>query len=208
MVCQLDRWTFRFFVEPGEACQESIELINRFICTSELKNSNVWQNDERKGVLENPWNALEESFQDSDFVVLVEEDILVSFDILEYMDRWRKYYKDDPSVLAICASSFWKSGDPDITYLAQDFCPLIWGTWKDRWENVLCDTWDLDYSTGNPDGSESGWDWHIRRRLLPERQMRCAHPQVARALHIGRYGVHMRPEDFLASQAPSFRRCG
>lgn len=204
-VRELEHWSFAFFVEPGGNQYDTINAIDGWISDSGLSDVDVIRHKERLGVLLNPWYALNSSFYaGAEFTVLVEEDIIVSSGLLEYMKHAEGLYWDDSSVLGVCASSFHEDGDSSVTYLAADFCPLVWGTWRDRWVDVLCDTWDKDYSTGNPDGSESGWDWNIRRRILPSLGMTFAHPQVSRALHIGEHGIHMRPEDFRASQAPNF----
>lgn len=202
----LDNWYFRFHVEPDGARYDTVNIILDWIENNELSSAEIIYNDTRLGVLCNPWSAFDSAFWlGADFVVLTEEDILVCADVLEYMEKCNLEYKSNSKVLGVCGTCFHDTGDFDVTYLAEDFCPLVWGTWKNRWSSILRDTWDKDYSTGNPDGSEAGWDWNIRRRLLPQLGMTFVHPQVTRALHIGEYGVHMRPEDFRASQAPNFR---
>jgi hypothetical protein len=204
-VRDLDKWSFSFFVEPGEFQEDTLLAINRWIAESELTDTVVVCNEGRLGVLGNPWYALDSSFKaGADFTVLVEEDIIVSSGLLEYMSEAHMTYRDELDVLGVCASSFHEQGDPSVMYTAADFCPLVWGTWRDRWYKFLRDTWDKDYSTGNPDGSEAGWDWNIRRRILPRFGMTFVHPQVSRALHIGEFGIHMRPEDFRASQSTNF----
>lgn len=206
----LKDWLFRFHVEPDDSlAQSNIDLINDWTVDMDLTDVHVVYNTSRMGVLRNPWSAFESAFAlGAWFVLLVEEDVLVSPDVLEYFDRTAQIFAEQKAALAVCGSYFGEAGAPMEIYLAQDFCPLTWGTWSDRWRSVLRDTWDHDYSTGNQDGSEAGWDWNIRRRIIPERQMACVFPRVSRSLHIGKHGVHMRPEDFAASQAPSFGSTG
>lgn len=201
----LDRWLFRFHVEAGSLQQENVDLLNDWVVDMGLFHVHVVRNVQRLGVLVNPWSAFESAFAlAAESVLLVEEDVLVSSDVLEFFSRALSRYRSRSEVLAVCGSYFGEDGDPFETYLAQDFCPLVWATWSDRWRDVLRDTWDKSYSTGNADGSQAGWDWNIRVRLLPQRNMVCAWPRASRALHIGEYGIHMRPEDFRASQAPDF----
>jgi hypothetical protein len=202
----LKDWLFRFHVEfGGDLSRSNVKVINDWATEMDLNTVHVVQNSSRLGVLRNPWSAFSSAFGlGASFVVLVEEDVLVSNDVLEYMTKTSLEYSDNPNVLAVCAASFGPVGDPEATYLAQDFCPLIWGTWADRWRDILRDSWDHDYSTGNADGSQAGWDWNIRKRILPQRDMVCVFPLVSRSLHIGRFGAHMRPEEFAASQSPSF----
>jgi hypothetical protein len=85
------------------------------------------------------------------------------------------------------------------------FCPLIWGTWADRWYEHISDTWDFDYSSGNPDGSEAGWDWNLSRIAIAKRK-HFVFPTLSRSNHIGQFqGTHMRPENFESSTAPTFK---
>lgn len=186
----------RFHVEPGN--QSVLELCESVdFCSTEIT-----LNEERLGVLHNPWVALDTSFKKAPFVILAEDDVIVAPDILRYfsaMDR----HKYDSRVLAVCA--FQGSpvhGAPHLTWKEHHFAPLIWGTWKGRWKNRLRDTWDHDYSSGR--GDHSGWDWNIRLRVMREDDS-CIFPDVSRSQHIGQYGgAHMMPEDFAASQAPMF----
>lgn len=204
-VRHLDEWLFRFHVEPGSLQHLCISMIAAWRDSLKSCRVDIVRNDARLGVLRNPWSAFDTAFQlDSDFVLLVEEDIIVSTDVLEFFSRTSSQYETNSDVLAVCGSYFGESGDPLETYLAQDFCPLVWGTWSGRWYNTLRDTWDLDYSSGKSDGSEAGWDWNIKKRILPQRQMKCVFPRASRALHIGEYGVHMQPSDFQASRAQGF----
>lgn len=201
-----EEWLFSFHLEPGSHQRACVELIEAWEQRVSAVRVHYLFNGAKLGVLRNPWAALHLAFTGgASFVVLAEEDIVVSTDVLEYFARESERHEDATGVLAVCGSYFGEDGDPNEVYLAADFCPLLWGTWADRWNDVLRDTWDLDYSTGNPDGSEAGWDWNIRRRLIPQRELRCVWPRASRALHIGEHGgAHMQPEDFSASQAPGF----
>lgn len=204
-VRSLEEWLFRFHVEPGPLQAVCVAMITAWRNNSGLSDVEIVCNEQRLGVLRNPWAAFDSSFRNgTGFVVLVEEDIIVSTDVLEFFLRTSVNYSSRSEVLAVCGSYFGELGDPSETYLAQDFCPLVWGTWRNRWNDVLRDTWDLDYSSGNSDGSEAGWDWNIKKRLLPQRNMVCVFPRVSRALHIGEYGAHMQPRDFKDSQSPAF----
>ena len=49
-------------------------------------------NPQRYGVLGNPWHAFNDGFAVSDFVVLAEEDLIVSEDVLEYFAWCRACY--------------------------------------------------------------------------------------------------------------------
>lgn len=201
MVRGLADWPFIFAVEPGPHAPECVDLIERHLDGLQVS---VVLNERRLGVLGNPHFVLGRGFEVARYVVLAEEDVLVSNDVLDYLAWGDRTFETDGSALGVCAASKSLLLDGHLSAVRQvcDFSPLVWATWRDRWEGILRDTWDLDYSSG-PTREESGWDWNIGR-LLQARDMYCVFPDVSRSLHIGVYGVHVRPEFFEASQEPSF----
>ncbi len=189
-------WQPQVFLEPSEHAARMNTLAH-------LTGITVSHNPHRLGVLTNPWHALDTAFRDgADFVVLAEDDLLPSTDVLEFF-TWAAHTLPG-DVLAVCAASLAPAAtaaqDHDIT-LSGTFCSQLWGTWADRWTGVLRETWDHDYSSGGAD--ESGWDWNIYRRLVPGR--RVAHPVASRVTHIGRFGgTHTTEASFPASQLPTY----
>ncbi len=197
-VRNLRDWNTVFHIEPSDqqvlvseiAMQLNTEVTTRI-------------NPERLGVLVNPWNAINTAFDNNaDFVVLAEDDVIVSQDILEYFEWAAIEYETAYSILNI--NSFSKLGGR-ANQLTQDshFSPLIWGVWRNRWENYLRDSWDKDYSTGNPDGSEAGWDWNINR-ILQRENFKVIKPLQSRSNHIGLIGTHMTPDMMESSQGTDF----
>lgn len=195
----LSQWNATFFIEPSEKEDEIAEIamgLNTTVTT--------YYNPDRLGVLINPWNALNNAFLNgADFVVLAEDDIIVSQDILEYFEFTSLEYETSYDVLAINAFSDMGGGKPGDMIETRAFSPLIWGTWHNRWEQHLRDSWDKDYSTGLPDGSQAGWDWNINR-ILQNEQMRIIKPLQSRSSHIGLFGTHMTPDLMPASQGVDF----
>ena len=101
-------------------------------------------NGGRLGVLVNPVESVSwafRSYPEADFVVIAEEDVVVASDILEYF-QWAQRFRYDESVGVVCAHR------PQGTTVAQPrtdavlrvpgfSCPLLWGTWRDRWEDFI-----------------------------------------------------------------------
>jgi hypothetical protein len=198
-VRNLQNWDTEFFIEPSEV-KDEVTTIALELQTTVTPN----QNPEKLGVLVNPWNALNTAFENgADFVVLAEDDILVSSDILEYFEWANEEYATAFDVLAVNAFSNLGDGKSNQVVRSEQFSPLVWGTWRSRWENTLRDTWDKDYSSGNDDGSEAGWDWNINR-LLRQNSWQIIKPVNSRSTHIGIFGTHMTPEDFDSSQGAGF----
>src|SRR5687768_3214764 len=81
-VRNLQQWRVSVHLEPSEVQDEMINLAFNLNTSVD-----VLVNPERAGVLTNPWNALDSAFnRGADFVVLAEDDVVVSQDILEYFE--------------------------------------------------------------------------------------------------------------------------
>ena len=175
------------FIEPTDKVDEMVELAKELGAIS--------LNTTKLGVLVNPWHTFETLFlKGADFVIIAEEDVIVSNDSLEYLLWAAKSFEHDLSILGVCGhgSSIDNKEDPGLLLKKKDMCPWLWGTWKDRWYSDIRDTWDKDYSSGI-DGSPSGWDWNLNLRITKERFW--LYPAQTRSAHIGQFeGVHMTPE--------------
>jgi hypothetical protein len=146
-----------------------------------------------------------------EFLVFGEEDVLVSDDVLLYMEWARRRFAARPEVLTACAHSVggmgWDWPEPaqdadadqqEVTVLPY-FNPWCWGTWRDRWAGVLEPNWcwqALAHSTG--------YDWAIEG--LMSRQYRSVVPEASRSQNIGELeGLYSTPASWSYSQAQSFR---
>lgn len=195
----LRRWRVEFYIEPTGFVKENLELIVRFKRALELDNVWAYVNDRRMGVLSNPCHAYSLAFErGADFVMLAEDDVMVSSDILEYLEYASRSLKGDQNVIGVCCHTH-ADGPVEEMYLASDFSPLGWGTWSDRWPEFQ-ETWDHDYSSGQ--GSLSGWDWNIKYRVMGDRKF--VFPRTSRTQHIGVRGTHMQEQDFPASVSASW----
>ncbi len=199
-VRNINRWPTTFFIEPSDVSEE---VTNAALSLNTDVTAVV--NETKQGVLVNPWNAFENAFSaGADFVVLAEDDVIVSQDTLEFFEWTSIEYQTNYNVLTVC--SFSDVGASKDNQLARriKFSPLVWGVWRDRWYNILRDTWDKDYSTGKPDGSEAGWDWNINRILIANNYSVIS-PLNSRSDHIGLdNGTHTTPESFPSSRGAGF----
>jgi hypothetical protein len=148
---------------------------------------------------------------------MAEEDLTPADDTLRLLAWGRDTFRDDPAVLINCAHSPDDpdpDADPAAVVLLPRFRCWIWGTWRDRWFDVLEPTWDRAYYTGNQEtGQQAGFDWHIDLRVLHGhdlhtmgRKFVCSLPLASRSQNIGQYeGVHAAPSAFEGTRNPSFR---
>lgn len=201
----IQEWPVSYLLEP--TTNEIQESMHREFHQLECAELSGIVNDHKLGVLRNPHAALTSTFDaGNDFVVLAEDDIVVSDDILEYFEWAMKTYKDDQSVLAVLAFSRIKD-EANTSYVSRTkvFCPLVWGTWSDRWESLIKPNWDLDYSSGLADGSCAGWDWNMMRVAITQGKD-FIYPHASRSNHIGKFGgTHSTEFDFPESQAATFK---
>jgi len=195
----------QFFIEPSDQLAEILEVISIFkaLCPVPVI---VHVNSEKYGVLRNPWELFDNLFnkQLAQFVILGEDDFLVSPDTLDFFEAMRGQMND--ATMAICAK--WVGAganrEPASWHRTNEFTGNVWGTSKQVWNSFLRDTWDFDYGSGTPDAPESGWDWNIGLRVMPRNGLHCIVPTASRSYHIGTVGVHCTEEDYQATTTHNF----
>lgn len=202
----LDSWTkvrnphnhsFIFKVEASDKLKQIVRVIDSF------KNQisvpvDIVINDPALGVGKNHYDALSLVFDtmDCDAVIMAEDDIIVSNDILEYFEYAFEKYKNDESVLTACSHRY-VEGPNDKNYIIkeQSFDPWTWGTWKNRWTKYLKNNWDLKTFTLDQ-RIVGGFDYHIVYRILPNNNLVSVFPGTTRSKHIGMNGTHAREESY------------
>lgn len=179
-------WPLHVFLEPSSETLKIVGMLEDL----EHPQLQIHYNPEVYGVLHNPWVGFEYLFEIYDFVVRIEDDLVVSDDILEFFSDQSELWKDDPSVWAVIGYTT-ELGLENTFRRAPIFDPWVWGTWRDTWVEKIGPTWDHDYSTYNGfPGNQSGWDWNLNTRLYPEHGALSILPTASRVKDIGEYGVH------------------
>ncbi len=187
------------FLEPSNVEDQMLATVERSGLEIE-----VVRNPVKQGVLTNPWKALNWSFdRGSEFTVLGEEDLVVSSDILEYFE-WARLAYSPEEALGVCSYTAGPAGqDERSTFLHEFFEVWVWGTWRYSWFEHIKDTWDHDYSTGLPNGTQAGWDWNLSRLSASVKPF--VHVASSRSKHIGEHGgTHMTPGMFASMPCPSY----
>ncbi len=73
--------------------------------------------------------------QKYDRCIVLEDDLIVSPNFLEFMNQGLHYYKNDDNILSICGYSPPIKSSDDI-YFTQRSSSWGWATWSDRWKKV------------------------------------------------------------------------
>lgn len=166
------------------------------MCQANYFFEDVFLNGEQRGAWGNPKYALEQAFDTGeDFVVLAEDDAIVATDILEFFSHCERTYRDDPTIMAVCAWSKPASDRFACLYRGR-FASTVWGTWSDKWEKLMHTQWTEE---------SPGWD-HNMQELLKVYNMQCIRPEVSRSQHIGENGTFANGANFFDSVSQSFRR--
>ena len=203
---------FVFMVEPSDVEAQNIALITSTGLGNHL--SGTYLNSNRLGPLSNPFAGLLEVFTAGhSYAVVADDDMLVSTDLLEFHQWAAAELRFRDEYLTVCSESpspLRATGLDDYVVDAPELGSLGWATWRDRWEGLIRDTWDHDYSTGLPNGAEAGFDWNLRRILKArtaagDTWRTSLRPVESKVQHIGRErGTHCTPEMFPATTRPSF----
>lgn len=142
-----------------------------------LGDATVIVRPEHLGCNRNTYQALRDGFAVSDFTVLAEEDIEVSDDALGYLIWSAEKYRRVPEAMAVCAhvKAAGDGGQADV-FRAPWFSPLVWGTWRDRWQHLIEPGWDA---------YQHGWDGHVREVGASNPERFSVFPALSRSRHFG-----------------------
>jgi FkbM family methyltransferase len=200
----LDLALFRISMDESDREDAMFEVISEY---QDLASS-VRVNRPALGVGGNPLQAISAVFQEYpyvEFVVLAEEDLVVSDDVLEYFTWAAGTFQKYPAMAMVCAQPRPQGTDPAVARMYHHFSNVwVWGTWRSKWASFLKPNWD--YTTpvrGCPGGD---WAWYLDNSVFRNMDCQSVAPDVARSQNIGELeGAHSGPADYMLSQRSSFR---
>ena len=134
-------------------------------------------------------------FADKDFIIVLEDDLIVAPDIFDYFEQLIPVLRSDKSLFA---ASVWNANthssslphDPTVVYRTESFPGRGWVLSQDSWRDVLEPAWPKCCH---------GISWDVElRKVLKRRGLDCLYPEVPRAHvksvkskdHIHAEGVH------------------
>lgn len=199
----LHTYDIYFRVEPSNIVEAIMDKIHDFK-NDVSADVFIILNHETQGCAKNTWNGFDTLFQKYNFVILTEDDILPSTDVCKYFNFLERKYRDDQEIAVISANYEFPDYNQYQVSRVSIFRGQIWGTWKNRWDSYIKDTWDFNYSTA-VDGGPSGWDWNLTLRVLPNNNVKTIVPHASRSQHIGVHGIHCDSTIFDETQMNSFK---
>lgn len=125
----------------------------------------------------------------SDRVIVLEDDILPSKDMLKYHQILLNEFRKDERILSITAycQNKVKPSKEDLNVIEESYYFTCWGwsTWKDRWDNFIS-----DYS---PQTSSWAREFNLYRQKNKMLEIR---PKISRCNNIGIRGTHVLNENW------------
>ncbi len=174
-------------VEPSEFQDQVLSLFSADLGCD----ITVTLNDERLGLQRNTLLALKDAWAvadelGDDFVLHLEDDLLIAADGLRVAAWMRDHYRDDPGVAFVALTQTGPApSDPDAWLsvgLSTHFECHIWGTWRPVWEELLAE-WPHDWP--------NHWAQRVNDSTINGRLQ--ARPLLSRSRSIGVYGQHCNP---------------
>ncbi len=122
--------------------EEVREYINSF--KGKFRSCKVICRDSNFGLARSIITGVTEVLKDHDRIIVLEDDLILSEDFIQYMNDGLDFYEDDLRYGMISAYTTdhpcLKSYPKDIYCMERGDC-WGWATWKNRWENI---DWDLN----------------------------------------------------------------
>lgn len=180
-------------IDRSDRQDEVIAAIEQY--RSSFKEMTISIRDGNPSCNENIKQALNHALNlNPDFVIMVEDDVILGHDALAYFIKQASIHKDDQNIFTISA---WRHPDGWLPSCGRDihedehnttginnwFVPWGWGTWVDRLEEML-----IKWTTGNDhscDENHESWDRVLGLPNGTRGNRFEVQPMISRATNIG-----------------------
>jgi len=140
----------------------------------------------------NIFTCLNIGFKVTNFLIHLEDDIILAPDALKYFEWASKEYEDDPTVFTVDAynnKEYKAIPAKDEVERSQSFKPWGWATWIDRWNDIK-DRWQFSYSPRFEHGKKvfNGGGWDVAMKEYLRRDRHRIYPKLPRCKNIGAIG--------------------
>lgn len=124
--------------------KKAVEEVRQFIedfanQESRFESITLFKAEENRGLAQSIINGVTEIIHKFGRVIVLEDDLLVANDFIEYMNNALEYYEKNEKIWAISGYTFPMSALDDYEsdiYFALRGCSWGWATWEDRWDTV------------------------------------------------------------------------
>ena len=144
---------------------------------------------EHLGCAENIYRGIDRILKTYDSIIILEDDIIVSDNFIEYMLKGLEFYKDKQDIGSLTGYTLIKNKE---IYASKRGCAWGWATWKDRWESFNrniepLDNWGddiLPILDRALKGTVDTWDAQFSLYHLVN-NLKCIHPPESLVKNIG-----------------------
>ena len=192
----LDGWSVIVRVEPGGRAEEFAPIAAELLAGVDY---DLRINSERRGITLNPFLTLDETFAvGSELNLYLEEDLLVSPDVLALAEWYERQHRDSWLCLSLLAGPCGSAGllsnadYPSLLFEARTFNSIGFVLRREEWFKHVRPVW---LSREAVDGGihsnwrlNWGWDWSVYGLVASDPTLRTVQPVLARATHNGREG--------------------
>lgn len=120
--------------------QDNVCKVREYIHTiTGFKEIHIIEAEKNRGLAESIIYGVSEVIKDFKKVIVLEDDLIVSRDFLNYMNSALEFYKDISNIWSISGYTFPMKALDDYqhdVYVALRGCSWGWGTWIDRWMSI------------------------------------------------------------------------
>jgi hypothetical protein len=191
-------------MQDGYLNEEVLSIIQTQAWPRDIKIAALQQHGGANGCIK---TALSLGFQESDYVIHIEDDVMVAPDTLQWFEH-AKQFSSDKSIFTVTA---WRHPDgwlpesgrahpeeEDFAYRREQYFTCWgWATWKDRWQEMETDWTTVDDHT-------LSWDVKVEQ-IRNGRVQLC--PLISRAENIGTYSGTHRGDCRVSYWANRFTKC-
>ena len=178
----------------GGCTKEVLKVANDFWVDNHFKRwVSVFPNSEHLGCAKSIYKGIDYILKSYKSIIVIEDDIIVSDNFIDYMLKGLEFYKDKKDVGSLTGYNLIKN-QKEI-YASKRFTCWGWATWKDRWGSFNRDIEPLD-NWGDDilpmldrtlNGKLDTWDVQFAVHHLVH-NLKCIHPPKSLVKNIGTDG--------------------
>lgn len=133
----------------NDSAKPKVEAVRDYLKTIKgFKTVSVLESSYNRGLADSIINGVSKIIEKYEKVIVVEDDLITSFNFLDFMNQALTFYEKNPKIFSISGYSFDLPSLKDFSkdfYLGYRASSWGWGTWRDQWKKV---DWGVrDYSS-------------------------------------------------------------